>query len=79
MKLLLMLVAFIQSPAFKVALELVEHAMTRFTTNQDRREWVVAELQTRCHVPERVARMIVELVLLELKPAEAPPADAVPS
>ena len=44
-----------------VALSYIEEAATQIEDNDKRREWVVRQLVTRVHLPESVARLVLEL------------------
>lgn len=46
---------------------LVKEAAIKFAENSNRREWVVHELVTRVHLPESIARIIVEVALHRVK------------
>lgn len=50
-------------------IELAAAAATKFTDNPPRRAWVIAQLQARFHIPESIARLIVELAVSHLKDA----------
>ena len=45
------------------ALPLVREASKKFTDNPSRREWVIAALMSRFHIPESIARLAVELAV----------------
>ena len=49
------------------AIELVRQAADKFVDNADRRRWVIAEIQQLFHLPESVARLIVELAVQHVK------------
>lgn len=49
------------------ALGYAKQAAVKFTDNAERREWAVAQVQRRCHVPEVIARMAVEMAVQLLK------------
>jgi hypothetical protein len=46
---------------------LVRQAAQRFVDNAERRNWVIAQLQSRFHIPESIARLIVELAVQHVK------------
>ena len=49
-----------------LALSQVLQAHVRFDSNDERREWAVAQLTTK-HVPESIARLAVELAVQKYK------------
>jgi hypothetical protein len=46
---------------------LVKQAALKFVDNAERRAWVINQLQSRFHIPESIARLIVELALQHVK------------
>lgn len=46
---------------------LVKEAAVKFVDNAAKREWVVQELVTKLHIPESIARVIVEAALHKVK------------
>ena len=44
-----------------LALKFIEDAAARLGDSTTRREWVVAQLMAKAHIPESVARLVVEL------------------
>lgn len=68
MQFLIMLLRLSKGKLLGTALQLAKQALTQFATNEERRAWVLKELTTKCHIPERLARALLELAVLELKP-----------
>ena len=58
-----------QVPATFVAeaVRAVDQAKVTYAANQDRREWAVTYLRTHLHVPEFLARLLIELAVTFVK------------
>jgi hypothetical protein len=61
------LAKFVTDAQIDIAIDVVRDAADRFIENADRREWAVKELQGRVHVPEAVARWLVETAVIAVK------------
>lgn len=59
----------ISSAVWKQALAVVGEAAVHWLDNDKRREWAVTELMKRAHLPENVARFVVELAVKHTKQA----------
>ncbi len=55
---------------FDAALTIAREAVDKFADNANRRTWVVHELTTRLHLPDSVARFLLEAVVQYAKRAE---------